>query len=244
MSAVPRPALAEAVDTAWAAIGDPGTWWTGAERVAIAAETRHAALCPLCRARRDAAIPAAVHGAHASLGHLPPAAIEAVHRIRTDSGRLGETWYRRTLEAGLDATRYVELVAIVAVTVAIDTFEAGIGRPPRPLPASRPGEPSRQRARNTRPGLAWMDVLHPADWSDADPDLYRTRPGPPERGRGNIHLALSLVPDSMIHWWDMLEQMYLRSAEMRDFGREFRAVTHAQIEMLAARTAALNQCIY
>ena len=59
-----------------------------------------------------------------------------------------------------------------------------------------------------------------------------------------IHHALSLVPEAMIAWWDLFEPMYLRSAEMRDFTREFRAVTHAQIEMLAARTAALNQCIY
>jgi hypothetical protein len=76
------------------------------------------------------------------------------------------------------------------------------------------------------------------------PGETRTIPGPPERGRGNIHLALSLVPEAMIAWWDMFEPMYLKSAEMRDFHREFRAVTHAQIEMLAARTAALNQCIY
>jgi hypothetical protein len=31
---------------------------------------------------------------------------------------------------------------------------------------------------------------------------------------------------------------------MRDFTREYRAVSHAQIEMLAARVSALNLCIY
>lgn len=55
---------------------------------------------------------------------------------------------------------------------------------------------------------------------------------------------MSLVPDSMIHWWDMLEAMYQSSAQMRDFGRDYRAVTHAQIELLAARVAALNRCEY
>jgi len=38
--------------------------------------------------------------------------------------------------------------------------------------------------------------------------------------------------------------IYLTSATMRDFGHEYRAVTHAQMEMLAARVAALNQCHY
>jgi hypothetical protein len=54
----------------------------------------------------------------------------------------------------------------------------------------------------------------------------------------------SLVPDSMIQWWDMLEAMYQSSAQMRDFAHEYRAVTHPQIEMLAARVAALNRCEY
>jgi len=31
---------------------------------------------------------------------------------------------------------------------------------------------------------------------------------------------------------------------MRDFGREYRAINHAQIEMLAARAAVRNQCVY
>ena len=31
---------------------------------------------------------------------------------------------------------------------------------------------------------------------------------------------------------------------MRDFGREYRAITHAQIELLAGRISAINQCVY
>src|SRR5690348_2011126 len=92
-----RADLAEAQRTAWEKIGTAGTWWTGAERVAIAAETRHALRCPLCAARKDAVSPAMVGGDHATLGALPGAAVEAIHRIRTDPGRIGEGWYRRVL---------------------------------------------------------------------------------------------------------------------------------------------------
>lgn len=239
-----RPELLAAQATAWQHLGWPGTWWTGAERVAMVAETRHAADCALCRARRDAAIPAGVTGTHDSRASLPAPAIEAIHRIRTDSGRLGETWYRRLIGPELSEEHYVELVAVVAITVAIDSFRAGAGLPALDLPLPMPGLPSRIRPDRAMPGLAWMPVLMPDDWAPPVPDLYRSVPGPRERGRGNIHLAVSLVPDAMIAWWDLFEPMYLRSAEMRDFNREFRAVTHAQIEMLAARTAALNQCIY
>ena len=49
----------------------PGTWWTGADRLAIAAESRHALDCALCRERKDALSPSSVKGEHDSLGALP-----------------------------------------------------------------------------------------------------------------------------------------------------------------------------
>ena len=54
-------------------IGQPGTWLTASERVAIAAETRHALHCPLCAARKAALSPGAVAGEHDSLGQLSAA---------------------------------------------------------------------------------------------------------------------------------------------------------------------------
>ena len=96
-----RSDLAAAQADAWAATGAPGTWWSGAERVAIAAETRHAASCRLCAARKDALSPSMVGGDHDSLEPLPAPAIEAIHRIRTDPGRLGHGLYRGVIDAGL-----------------------------------------------------------------------------------------------------------------------------------------------
>jgi len=239
-----RAELMAAQASAWAWLGGPGVWWSGAERVAIVAETRHAPACALCQTRKAAAIPAAVLGQHDTVSALPAPAVEAIHRIRTDSGRLGPSWYRRLIGPELSEGQYVELVAIVAITVAVDSFREGAGLPALDLPLPLPGLPSRVTPPGTSTGLAWMPVLFPQDWAPPTADLYRMDPGPPERGRGHIHHALSLVPEAMIAWWDMFEPMYLRSAEMRDFSREFRAISHAQIEMLAARTAALNQCIY
>src|SRR5207249_196008 len=36
----------------WERLARPGTWWTGAERVAIAGEVRSAVTCELCRQRK------------------------------------------------------------------------------------------------------------------------------------------------------------------------------------------------
>ena len=238
-----REELAYTQTDAWARIATPGTWLRGAERVAIAAETRHARACPLCAARRAAAMPMSVVGTHAALGALDDQDVEAVHRIATDSGRLGRTWFSR-VSAGRPEARYIELVSIVVITTAIDTFRAAAGLAPLPLPEPLPGEPGRRLPAGARPGPGWTATLRPDDVGPDDPDLYRARPGPAERSGAHILLALSLVPHSMIHWWDLFEPMYLRGPEMRDFGHEFRAITHPQMEMLAARVAALNQCEY
>ncbi|MBX3499869.1 MAG: hypothetical protein KF889_10525 [Alphaproteobacteria bacterium] len=239
-----RRDLAAAQAQAWSEVGEPGTWWNGAERVAIAAETRRAAQCRLCAARKVALSPSMAAGDHDTPGVLPAPAIEAIHRIRTDPGRLGHGWYRGIVEAGLDEERYVELVSVIAITVAVDTFRRASGLEPWRLPAPKPGMPTRRRPTGAKPGVAWMATLLPDDCTAEDPDLYQAQPGPRRRGGGYVHHALSLVPRSMMHWWDMFEVMYLPSAAMRDFAREYRAVSHAQIELLASRVAALNQCVY
>jgi alkylhydroperoxidase family enzyme len=240
-----REELATTQTRAWQRLAEPGTWWTARERLAIAAETRHAPDCVLCEKRAAALAPASVSGTHTRQDSpLTDAAVEAIHRIRTDSGRLGDAWFLRLREAGLTEDAYVELVSVVAVVTAVDTFRRAAGLPNLELPQAQSGAPSRHRPAGARSGLGWVATLAPEDRCDSDPDLYREHPGPRQRYGANIHRALSLVPDSMIHWWDMLEEMYQSSTQMRDFGREYRAVTHAQIELLAARVAALNRCEY
>ena len=109
-----RAALAGAIEKAWARLAQPGTWWSGEDRIAIAAEARQAMNCALCRARKDALSPLHVDGAHDTLGRLSDAAIDAIHRIRTDAGRLTQKWLLGLQAQGLKDTHYVEIVSIVA----------------------------------------------------------------------------------------------------------------------------------
>lgn len=167
-------------------------------------------------------------------------AIEAIHRIVTDPGRLSEAWYRRTTADGLGDEAYIELLSVVAIVTAVDTFDRAQGSAQRALPAPRTGEPARRRPRGAKPGLGWMPMLAPEDVEPDDPPLYATG----GRIGGNVHRALSLVPEAMMQFWDLFETMYLPQDAMRDFAREYRAISHAQIEMLAARVAVLNRCVY
>jgi hypothetical protein len=235
-----RQDLRDALTKVWSALGEPGVWWTGAERVTIARETRAASTCTLCRACKAAPIPQAIAGSHDTATALSPPAIEAIHRIVSDPGRLSQAWYQRTVSAGLSDAAYIELLSVVAITTAVDTFNRASGGAVRPLPTIRPGDPSHRRPAGAKPGLGWMPMLAPEDVAPDDPPLYASA----GRIGGNVHRALSLVPEAMMQFWDMFETMYLPQDAMRDFGREYRAITHAQIEMLAARVAVRNQCHY
>ena len=234
-----RDDLSAAHTRAWARIARPGTWWDGTTRVAIAAETRHAANCELCRWRRKALSPLAIEGSHDSLGELPEIVVEVVHRVQTDPGRLGEGWYSSVIARGLTAEQYVEAVSVVAHTVAIDTMARGLGFDMPPLLDPQPGSPSHYRPEGAKPGGAWVPWVEPADASDVEAGIY-----PIDRPPANIMKAMSLVPDEVRSFFDLVTHQYLPGPVMRDFTREYRAISHAQIELLAARVSALNRCLY
>src|SRR5215467_1791360 len=148
-----RQDLRDAIATATRALGQPGVWWTGADRLKIAGETRQARSCRLCEQRKEALSPHAIAGSHDSAADLAPAAIEAIHRIVSDPGRLAEAWYRRTTGAGLSDQAYVELLCVVAITTALDTFHRATGGAPCALPPPARGEPTRRPPKGAKPGL-------------------------------------------------------------------------------------------
>ena len=234
-----REDLSHIQKTSWQCIARPGTWWTGRERVAIAAETRQAMSCKLCRNRKAALSPYDTNGSHNHLRQLPDPAIEAIHRIRTDAGRLKESWYQGLLALGLSDAHYVELVAVVSAVAALDTFNRGMGRPLQELPKPVEGTPSRRRPAGARRTIAWMPTLQPEDIAVEDYNPYSDEYEP-----FNIHMALSLVPEEAEAFRHLDEANYLPQMAIRDLDTEYRAITHVQMELLAARVSSLNQCFY
>src|SRR5262249_17707571 len=140
-----RQELQDAIASASRSLGQPGVWWTGAERLKIARETRRARSCALCPRRKEALSPHSLIGSHDCVTDLPPPAIEAVHRIVSDPGRLSETWYRGLIGVELVDEAYVELLSVVAITTAFDTFDRATGAASRDLPQPSPGTPTRRR---------------------------------------------------------------------------------------------------
>ena len=233
-----RADLSGACHRAWQRLGDPGTWWPAVARVAIAAETRNAHRCDLCRRRKEALSPYAIEGDHDSLGTLPVGAVEVIHRVVTDPARLTRQWFDGVIAGGLSDAEYVELVSIVAHVVAIDTFARGLGIAPYSIPEPRAGRPSRRRPSGAKDNGSWVATILPGDHGPEEADLFEGR------GSSNIRRALSLVPHEMRSFFDVIASQYLPGPAMFDFENEYRAITHPQIELLASRVAALNECFY
>ena len=143
----------------------------------------------------------------------------------------------KTLESGIPDTYFVEIVSVIAHTTAIDTFAKGIGVPIRALPEPQTGEPSNYRPAEARQHQAWAPNIAWDEFGPNEADYFVGR-------QANIRRALTLVPDEARSFFDVVSAQYLAGPQMTDFGNEFRAITHLQIELLAARVSALNQCTY
>ncbi len=223
----------------WQRLAAPGAWWTGTERVAIAAEARQARHCTLCKARREALTPAAVEGQHDQLGALSDTAADVIHRVVTDPGRLSRKWFTETLAAGLSAEQYVEIIGTLVALVSIDSFCRGIGVPLHPLPEPQPGAPSHYRP----PGAiqeadAWVPMIPVDRTTGAEADLYGGQTV------GNVLRAMSLVPDEVRTLCDLSAAHYLPMGQVRDPSAATGALNRMQMELIAGRVSALRQCFY
>lgn len=241
-----REDLPEAHRRAWARLARPGTWWTAAERLAIAAESRVATDCALCRKRKAALSPFTVDGKHdeAGRGALPEAAVDAVHRLVTDASRLTGAWVEGLAERGVSDGHYVELVSIVVSMRSIDGFHRAMGIDLEPLPDARPeaetGPPSRRRPDGVESGDAWVPLIVPAKVAPENRDLFPASRVP------YVIRALSLVPDAVRWLKDLSHAHYLpmSGGAMLDFSRGRGPLSRAQTELIAGRVSAVNECFY
>ena len=221
----------------WRHIASPGTWLSGEQRVAVAAETRHALSCDLCEHRKEALSPYAVEGRHDHLRNLPETTVDMIHRVVTDPARLSYDWFQACLDGGLSEEEYVEILAVIASVTAIDTFTRALGMTPHSLPEAIAGAPSKDRPVRAGQGAAWVSWIDKADAIDEDLRTF----GP---NATNVRRALSLVPSDAHALMDLMAVHYLPEKEKNDFDRDTRAIDRQQIELIAGRVSAINQCVY
>ena len=234
-----RQDLADAYARYWQQLSSPGNWFSGAQRVAIAAEVRNAVNCPFCEQRKQALSPYNQQGEHLSGEVLDSAVVDMIHRVITDQSRITDTFIHDQDAHGLSEEQYVELVGVAVTVFSIDEFNRALGLPPEPLPEPQAGAPDHYRPPGTERGTGYVAMLGTAAPSGKEADLWAA-------GRSvNVLRALSLVPDAVRSWRGVSDAQYLPLKKMMDFGGETgRTINRMQVELVAGRVSSINECFY
>lgn len=218
--AVSRPQL-DAFDAIWSWLAEPGGWWTGEQKVAVASLTRAAEARPLWD-RRPSTIDHL--GFAAAEGEpISPLVVDTVERIAVEAGSIERSWAEAVIAILGDAA-YAELVSVVASVVPIDRACALLGRPIEALPDPDDGEPTGERAAETVGIGSYLPVQ--AGF-----------------GGANVAKSLSVAPTANMMRLGLVRALYsgTRFGELKwDDG----SLNRPQVELLAARTSALNECFY
>ncbi len=220
------PNLRAAHDAGLATICQPGPSWTGAERKAMVESARAATSCTYCTERKSALSPSHVSGEHQDPTGLPAGVVDAVHRIRTDPGRLTRHWFDQ-ITAEIDQAAYVELVSVVCTSVIIDTLHAALDQPLPSLPEAGASQPTRAATGDVVDDGAWLPITRaPRDMADTG------LPAVP-----NILRAMGLVPDAVALFFTTFQPHYaLKDIQL--------SISQAQAELVASRVSAWNECFY
>jgi hypothetical protein len=224
----------------WQTLARPGNWWTGAQRVAIARETRNALTCGYCAERKQALSPYNFPGEHQHSSALDALAVDAVHRIITDQARITQGWIESNAEQGLSEEKYVELLGVVVCVFSIDEFNRALGIPPEPLPEPQAGEPDNYRPAQAVRGTGFVAMLPENDGAiGQEADLWKN-------GRSaNVLRALSLVPDAVRAWNNVSGGQYLGIKQVMSLkGDTGRSLNRMQMEIIAGRVSSINECFY
>jgi hypothetical protein len=222
-SSIARGGVASLHAQVLAELATPGDWWDARSRRAAIEEARAARSCGVCEARCAAISPEAIAERHTSHDALSDAAVEVIHRVVNDPGRLTRRWAEVQIAALGDAV-YAELVAVTAIIVAIDVFARSIGAPPPELCEPVEGSPAGERPEGLGDVGAWIPMTE-------------------QKLLANVSRALSLVPCTNKTWRTLVNESYSRGPQMMELTWE-RALSRPQIELVAARVSQLSECFY
>lgn len=188
------------IDEQWRGLGQPGTWLTGHERVAVVEAAR----------TTGRPVPAA-----------PRALTDAARLVAHGAATITSDTVDQLEATGIDRTTYVEIVGVVSRAAAIDTFEAGVGRPLRTLPNPVDGEPTQERVDEARRRAGWVATV----------------------GAIRPPTALTSVPREATDQETLHGALYLSYGGMGDLDAD-RGLHRTQMELVAARVSLLNDCHY
>ena len=173
------PHAEEAIEAALAAIAGPGSFFTGVERLAMAAEAR------------------AARGLAEAGADLPPIVADTVARVAADAIATRPWHIEAWCDDGRDVLAYVELVSVVSQICGIDSYRVGLGADLDPLPAPVAGEPVPMIGEGAAKVNAWVPTVGIALAPTALSALPRENAAKAALG------AAWYITDKVIHQYDV-----------------------------------------
>lgn len=201
----------------------PGDWWTAEQRLAMVALVRIAAAAqPLAPWQS----PLTVDGLVGDAGDvLPDAAIDVVWRVTQHPGTLTRDWHQSILDGGIDPVAYVELVSVVSMANAVEFFCHAVGQHSLELPQPSAGEPSQTAAADAVVESHWVPTT-----AFAGPNIRKTLSATP--AESDLQLA-------------MLDSHYVPGGALAvELTENVWSMQRSQMELVASRVSALNECFY
>ncbi len=228
-----RDDLVVAHDAQFERFARAGTWGTAAQRLAVIVEARRAGIdAGLLEAPDDG-------GAEASV-ELPEAVRDVIRTLAASPKDFDLSTYEAARAAGLSDPEFAELVAIVSFVVNLDVCARGIGVPLRPFRDPQPGNPSRALPDEAVPDLAFVPTIpNVPDCGPLGTELYGGHFKP------WIMRALSLVPDEYRAHVELEQAQYNPLPKVPEVAYcHHDGLTRPQVEIVAGRVSALNDCFY
>lgn len=212
-------------------IARAGTWLTAEERLAVVEGAREAR----AEARLQARVP---HTGTPPRDLLPGSAFALIERLANTPRQLTRDDYQQARAAGMSDGEYLEIVSLVSRIVNIDVLARGIGSVPPTLHDPVDGEPTYDEPRTVAEG-AWLPTVPAGRTADAAAAYGSEAPQP------FIYRALSGVPAEARRCIAGGDVLYLPLDKFMDFNYSHHpGLNRVQVEIVAARVSALNDCFY
>mgnify|MGYP001445356916 CR=1 FL=1 len=210
--------IIESFDVVWDHLGRSGAWWTGAQRIAIAEQVRCSAPRPLW----DKAPPLDSFSDDHD-GELTYFEKGVVERVTVEPSSIDLETYREIISR-IGEDKYAELAAVVSQIVPIDHLHDALGIDRQQLPPVTDAPITQERPDALVYDVGFLPTL-------------------PSEGLPHVAVALSLALADNARRMLLVRSMY-SGKSFEDMVWTHRNLSRPQIELVAARTSALNECFY
>tara|TARA_B100000214_G_scaffold341467_1_gene288591 strand:- start:75 stop:749 length:675 start_codon:yes stop_codon:yes gene_type:complete len=218
LKAIVPDEIIQSFEIVWQNLGKPGGWWTGYQRIEIAKEVRNSNQPSLAERVNQLS-----EYNHKETESISPFVRAVVRKIAYESSSIDRNVYDEIVEV-LGEDRYAELAAIVTQVVPIFVLADLLSYSREKLPIAENGAPTKERPDNLVHGIAFLPTFSP-------------------KGLPHVAVSLSLAQADNARRMLLVRSMY-SGTNFSEMVWEHRCLSRQQIELVAARTSAINECFY